>query len=185
MGDRMKRWLAEWTHRAIAQLVPVQTLDAALGDLAEEYALHAQDTSTLRAWGWYCGQFVRSMPRMMWIDIRRGRVVTVAAAVGAWVVASVVEGLANQAIVAWFGSDAPLRSLPGVVVGLAAMTLGGYVAALIRPGAPKVLAAITGLVVIALMIADSQRVPLWFAVVFLIFGPVVSIAGGAWRKTLS
>jgi hypothetical protein len=182
----MSEWLSRWVSGAIAQLVPLPTLDAALGDLAEEYALRAQGTSALRASRWYWGQVARSMPQMMWSDIRRdGVLTTFAVAFGAWVVASVVESLADIALIALFGSDEVVSALPGALVGLGALALGGYLAALLRPAAPKVLAALIALVVALFMVAGVGSAPLWYGVAFLVFGPLMSIAGGAWRKTLS
>jgi hypothetical protein len=182
----MSAWLSTWVSRAVAQLVPLHTLDAALGDLAEEYALRAQGTSALRASSWYWAQVARSMPQMMWIDIRRGGVLTTfAVAFGAWVVASIVESLADIALIALFGSDGVVSALPGALVGLGALALGGYLAALVRPAAPKVLAALIAFVVALFMVAGIGSAPLWYGVAFLVFGPLMSIAGGAWRKTLS
>lgn len=182
----MSGWLSRWTSRAIAQFVPLHTLDAALGDLAEEYALRAQGTTTLRASRWYWGQLVRSMPQMMWMDIRRqGWVATLAVAIGAWVIAGLVESMADAALVAWSGSAAAVNGVPGALIGLTALALGGYLAALVRPAATKVLAGIIVFVVSVLMLADVGDAPLWYGVAFLVFGPLMSIAGGAWRKTVS
>jgi hypothetical protein len=182
----MRRQLSTWTRHAIEQLVPVELFDAALGDLAEEYALRAQRTSSLRASRWYLGQIARSMPRMMWIDIRRGgSVATIAVAFGAWLVASLVESIADAAVIARYGSDAVVEGVPGLVVGLAAIALGGCLAALVRPAATKVLAAIIAIVVAALMIAGAGKAPLWYGVAFLVFGPLMAIAGGTWRRMLS
>jgi hypothetical protein len=182
----MSGWLSTSVSRALAQLVPLQTLDAALGDLAEEYALRAHGRSPLRASVWYWGQIARSMPQMVWIDVRRGGVVTTfAAAFGAWLVASLIEFIADAALIALYGSDVVVQGLPGVLVGLAALALGGYLAALVRPAATKVLAAMIALIVAGLMIAGAGSAPLWYGVAFLVFGPLMSIAGGAWRRTLS
>jgi hypothetical protein len=182
----MKRRLSTWTHHAIDQLVSVELFDAALGDLAEEYASRAQGTSSRRASRWYWGQLARSMPRMMWIDIRRsGSVATIAVAFGAWLVAGLVESIADVALIALYGSDGVVQGLPGVIVGLAAFALSGYLTALVRPAATKVLAAMTALVVAGLMVVGAGSAPLWYGVAFLVFGPMMSIAGGAWRKALS
>jgi len=182
----MSGWLSSWVTRAIAQIVPLHTLDAALGDLAEEYALTSQGTSSLRASRWYCGQLARSMPQMMWIDIRRSGVVTTfAVAFGAWLVAGIVESIADMALIAIYGSNAVIEGLPGLLAGLAAFALGGYVAALVRPAATKVLAAMIGFLVAAFMIAGVGNAPIWYGVSFMVFGPLMSIAGGTWRRTLS
>lgn len=180
----MSGWLSTCVSRALAQPVPLQTLEAALGDLAEEYALRAHGRSPLRASVWYWAQLARSMPQMMWLDVRRqGAGTTCAVAFAAWLVASVVEFIADAMLIAWSGSDAPVRELPGVLVGLAAFASGGYLASVVRPAATKVLAAMIALIVVGLMIAGPQNVPLWYGPVFLVFGPLVSIAGGAWRRT--
>jgi hypothetical protein len=182
----MRAWLSAWVHHAVEQLVPVRTLEAALGDLAEEYALRQRGASRLRASQWYWGQLARSLPQMMWIDIRRrGSVATFAVAFGAWLIASFVEFIADVALIAWSGSEAVVQGIPGALVGLAALALGGYLAALVRPAATKVLAAMIALIVGGLMIAGAGNAPLWYGVAFLVFGPLMSIAGGAWRNTLS
>jgi len=182
----MSEWLSRWGSRAIAQLVPLHAFDAALGDLAEEYALRAQDTTTRRASRWYWGQLARSMPQMMWIDIRRqGWVATCAVAIGAWLIASIVESSADAVLVAWSGSAAAVTGVPGALIGLTALELGGYVAALVRPAATKVLSGLIALVVGVFMVAGVGDAPLWYGVAFLVFGPLMSIAGGAWRTTLS
>jgi hypothetical protein len=182
----MSGWLSRWVSRAIAQLVPLHTLDAALGDLAEEYALRAQSTSAFAVARWYWGQIARSMPQMMWIDIRRqGWAATFAVALGGWLIASIVELVADGALVAWAGSAAAVNGVAGALIGLTALALGGYIAALVRPAATKVMAAITALFVGVLMLADVGDVPRWYGVAFLVFGPLMSIAGGAWRKTRS
>jgi hypothetical protein len=182
----MSGWLSRWASRAIAQLVPLHTLDAALGDLAEEYALRAQSTSAFAVWRWYWGQIARSMPQMMWIDIRRqGWAATFAVALGGWLIASIVELIADGALVAWAGSAAAVNGAAGALIGLTALALGGYLAALVRPAATKVMAAITAVFVGVLMLADVGDVPRWYGVAFLVFGPLMSIAGGAWRKTRS
>jgi hypothetical protein len=181
----MSGWLSRWVSRAIAQLVPLHTLDAALGDLAEEYALRAQSTSPLAVSRWYWGQIARSMPQMMWIDIRRqGWVATVAVGCAAWLIASFIEAAADRLLIAWLGPDAPVHALPGALVGLSALGFGGYLAALVRPAATKVLAGLTAVVVVALTIAGAGDVSPWYAAIFLVFGPLASIAGGTCRRTL-
>jgi len=182
----MSEWLSTWVNRAIAQIVPVPTLDAALGDLAEEYALKSQSTSGRRASRWYWGQLARSIPQMVWFDIRRSGVVTTfAVAFGAWLVAGIVESIADMALIALYGSNAVIEGLPGLLAGLGAFALGGYVAALVRPAATKVLAGMIGVLVAAFMIAGVGNAPAWYGVSFLVFGPLMSITGGTWRNTLS
>jgi hypothetical protein len=78
-----------------------------------------------------------------------------------------------------------VSALPGVLVGLAAFALGGYLAAVVRPAATKVLAAMIVLVVGTFMIAGVGQAPLWYGLAFLVFGPLTAIAGGAWRNRLS
>jgi hypothetical protein len=164
----------------------LSTFDAALGDLAEEYAVRAQRTTSLHAKTWYWGQLARSMPQMMWLDVRRqGWVMTLAVALGAWVVASLVEAIADQLLIAWSGSDAAVHAIPGALVGLAALGLGGYLAALVRPAATKVLAVFVALFVAVLMILEVGHASLWYGAIFLVCGPLASLAGGTWRSMLS
>ena len=52
-------------------------------------------------------------------------------------------------------------------------------AARIRQGAAAALSVIVAAVVIGLMMTMGDTVPLWYQVGFLVFGPLVSLAGGA------
>ena len=77
------------------------------------------------------------------------------------------------------------RRVQTLVIGLATMTLGGYLAASIRSAAATVLAAIVFTVVVLLIVITSEPVPAWYSIGFLLGGPLASLAGGTWRRTLS
>jgi len=165
---------------------PAQMFDAVLGDLAEEYALRHQGASRVRASRWYWGQLMRSALPMLWLDVRgQGWVSTLATALGAWFIASTLESFADIAMNAVLGPDTLFGTLPHFLIGLGSIALGGYVAALVRPAAPRILAVIVFIVVIVLMLTSTERLPLWFQLGFLVMGPAVAIAGGTCRRTLS
>jgi len=65
-----------------------------------------------------------------------------------------------------------------MIVGLATMVLSGYVAALIRQGAARVLAGIIFTVVVVLFVTVPDSAPLWYGLTFLIAGPAAALAGG-------
>jgi len=178
--------ITRWTSDFVTRLLPDQPADAAIGDLTEEYVLRYHSTSRLRAAGWYCGQVVRSIPVLWWAGLRReGWLATVAVAIGAYVAASAAESVADLAMSALLASDAAVRAVPGFAIGMIATAFGGYLAASIRRSAVAVLAAIVFLVVVILMLTSSEPVPLWYQIGFLLGGPLVSMAGGTWRRTLS
>lgn len=182
----MTRTMAIWAQRIVASLNLSPVFDAAIGDLAEEYQLRSQSMSHVRAASWYWGQVVRSLPVMWWAAVRRdGWLATIGVALLAWIAASVLEAVADFALVAWLDSDAPVTALPGFAIGLAAMACGGYLASRLRPRATPMLAGVVFVVVAVLMIADGHSAPMWYQVGFLVGGPVMSMAGGAWRRTLS
>jgi heme/copper-type cytochrome/quinol oxidase subunit 4 len=69
-------------------------------------------------------------------------------------------------------------SVLSVIVGLATMVFGGYLAAWMRPAAATVLAAIVILVIVVSFVTMRDSAPLWYGLAFLIFGPVAALAGG-------
>jgi len=180
------RTIALWARRLVSSLSPSPVFDAAIGDLAEEYHLRSQSMSHLRATSWYWGQVVRSLPVMWCAAVRRdGWLVTIGVALLAWIAASALEAVADLALAAWLGSDAPLVAFPGFAIGLAAMACGGYLAGRMRPPAVAMLGAMVFIVVALLMIVDGHSAPLWYQMGFLLGGPLVSMAGGTCQKTLS
>jgi hypothetical protein len=165
-------WLLE-------RILPEADRDAIVGDLIEESALRASaSTRTTTAW-WCWGQVARSIPLLLWSDLRhRHWLGTLGVAIAAYVVTSLIESLAVAVISILLRPDAQLAPVLSAIVGLATMVLGGYVAASIRQGAAPALAAIILVVVAVLFATMPNSAPLWYGLTFLIAGPVAALAGG-------
>jgi peptidoglycan/LPS O-acetylase OafA/YrhL len=157
--------------------------DAVIGDLIEEHALRYSSSSRHVSW-WYWNQVSRSVLPLVWTAVRRGRWLGVlGAALAAYVLVTIIESAATMATFKLFSAYPLVQERAGLVIGLAAMALGGYIAASIRRGAAATLAVIIALVVVALMMTMSESVPLWYTFGFLVFGPLASLAGGDfWRR---
>jgi hypothetical protein len=119
---------------------------------------------------------------MLWSTVRRaGAVSTLAVAMGAYIAAGILEFAGTVAISKLLVPNARGVALLSVIVGLATIVLAGYVAAWIRPGAASALAAIVTVGVAVLMVTRSDTAPLWYALIFLVIGPLAALAGGALR----
>jgi hypothetical protein len=103
-------------------------------------------------------------------------------AIAAYVAAGVLEWVGVAIVARLLHPDARLAIVLSVIVGLATMLLGGYVAASIRQGAAPALAGIILIVVAVLMVTMPDSAPLWYGLTFLIAGPAAALAGG--RLTL-
>jgi hypothetical protein len=170
---RVATWL-------LGRAVPESNRDAVLGDLAEEYALRARSRDGATVSRWYWGQVCRSIPSVMWDAIRSGRwLSTFGVALGAYIFAGIVEFGATTAISRVLAPNSSVFTVISLIVGLATMTLGGYLAARIRPAAVTALAGIVMIVVAVLMVTVSGSAPLWYGLAFLIVGPLAALAGGA------
>lgn len=167
--------------RLLESLLPEKNRDAVVGDLVEESALRARISSRASATLWYWGQVARSIPLVLWSDWRRGHWFgTLSVAIVAYIAASVLESVGTSLVLELLRPDPRLATVLSVIVGLATMVLGGYVAASIRQGAAHVLAGIIFIfiVVVALFVAVPASAPLWYGLTFLIAGPLAALAGG-------
>lgn len=172
LPPRIAIWVLE-------RLLPEEDRDAVVGDLIEESALRAR-TSTRATTAWWCwGQVARSIPTVLWADLRRRQWLgTLGVAIAAYVAASVLESVGLAVISRLFRPDAGLAAVLSVIVGLATMVLGGYVAASIRQGAAPALAGIILIVVAVLFVTMPNSSPLWYGLTFLTAGPVAALVGG-------
>ena len=169
---RVATWL-------IGQVLPDSDRDAVLGDLAEEYTLLTQSASSADASAWYWQQTATSVLPVVWWSLRKAAGLgTIAVAIGAFLVATVVE----TAVESFAGSFVTRGSLQhwiiSLLIALAAMALGGYLAASLRPYAARALAVIVFVLIIGLMIAVPNSVPLWYQWSCLPLGPLAVLAGG-------
>jgi hypothetical protein len=168
--------LAIWL---LEHLLPEGDREAIVGDLIEEFALRAR-TSTRTPTAWWCwGQVVRSIPPVLWSDLRRGHWFgTLGVAIVAYVAASVLESVGVALVLELLHPDPRLAIVLSAIIGLATMVLGGYAAASIRQGAAQALAAIILVVVAVLFVTIPRSAPLWYGLTFLVAGPVAALAGG-------
>jgi hypothetical protein len=165
-------------------LLPPRDREAVLGDLIEEYAIRAGSAPLSTVARWYWWQVSRSIPQILWSSIRReGLLSTLGVAFGAYIAAGLLEFAGVAAISKLLGPDAGPFAVLNVIIGLATMVLGGYVAAWIRPGAASALAGMVMIAVVILMVTMSGSAPLWYGLTFLIVGPLAALAGGTLRFT--
>jgi len=165
--------------RLLESLLREEDRDAVIGDLIEESAIRARRSSRASATRWYCGQVARSIPLVLWSELRRGHWFgTLSVAILAYVAASVLESVGTSVVLELLQPDPRLATVLSVIVGLATMVLGGYVAASIRRGAAHVLAGIIFIVVVVLFVAVPASAPLWYGLTFLLAGPLAALAGG-------
>ena len=149
-----------------------------MGDLAEEFSLRTQSSAS--GWSWYWGQALRSIPPIVWESARQGRWIrTFFVALGAYVGAGVVESAAEAALSEILTLDALWHTVLSLMIGLATIAAGGYVAARLRPGAETAMSVIVFIAVTVLITAQVGDAPLWYGLAFLIAGPLSSLAGGA------
>jgi peptidoglycan/LPS O-acetylase OafA/YrhL len=121
---------------------------------------------------------------VLWSDLRRGHwFSTLGVAIAAYVAASVLESVGIEAVSKLLHPDPRLEIVLSVIVGLATMLLGGYVAASIRQRAALPLAGIILTVVATLMVTMPDSAPLWYGLTFLVAGPVAALAGGRLNVT--
>jgi len=175
VAPRVATWL-------LACLLPRADREAVVGDLIEEYAIRAQSTSPSSVVRWYWGQIWRSIPLILWSTVRRGGALsTLGVALGAYIAAGMLEFAGTAAISRLLDTNARAFAILSVIVGLATIGLAGYFAAWIRSGAASALAGIVMIGVATLMVTKSDSAPLWYALVFLIIGPLAALGGGALR----
>jgi hypothetical protein len=170
---RLPEWLLEC-------LLPAPELEYVIGDLVEEYALRSRRSSALAVSYWYTMQVCRSIVPLLWTSMARaGWLSTMAIAGAAWIMASVVEALGIALLQVALAPESIFFTACSAAIGLATMAGGGYVAGRIRQSSPMVMAAIVLLVVVGLMTTASGSAPLWYAIVFLVGGPLATVGGGA------
>ena len=163
--------LATWF---LGRLLQPRDREAFLGDLVEEYALRLRSAPPSTVSRWYWGQVSRSILPMLAMAIRRERWLgTLAVAAGVYLVAYTVKVTGTITVARLLGHD-PSSLLPGVIVGLTTMILGGYCAAWLRPRAAMVLAVIA-VIVVAIVMSEA---PIWRVAVFMIVGSLGALTGG-------
>jgi hypothetical protein len=170
--------LATWL---LHYVLPPEDRDAMLGDLVEEYALRAS-ASSAAATHWYWSQVYRSIPAVLSTRIRRDNwPLTVLIALGVYVLVGIFNRVGGLLVERLLGARVPTFAPSGVIVGLTAIALGGYVAAWIRRGVTPVLSALVVIVAVMLIASPRDHAPLWYQLTFLFVGPLAAHAGGSVR----
>jgi hypothetical protein len=165
-----------WLLESVA---PAPYREAMLGDLVEEYTLRAEAASPIAASRWFWSQACRSIPSMVGSSLRnqlRGQdwLVSMSIAMGVYVVMATLKLAADLAISKFVAPRPMTEVVLAPVVFLAATSVGGFVAARIRPGATiflALMAMITVAVSIALKVCTIP-VPWWYQFGFLTLGPL-------------
>jgi hypothetical protein len=174
--DQIAPRIATWL---LGRLLPPTDREALLGDLIEEYAIRVRSDPASMVDRWYWGQVYRSIPQAQWSAIRRGGAsITLGTALAAFIAAGALESASLAALSRVLVADANQPTARSVIVGLATIVLGGYVAAWIRPGAAQALAGIEMIAVVILMVTMTDSAPLWYGLTFLIMAPLAALAGG-------
>ena len=172
------QWILAW-------LMPSARAEALLGDLLEEHRLRLHVGSPASAARWYWMQLASSMPALLWASVQRHfSFFTLVTAVACFFLAAGVQVVLSM--LSPMTTSAFLREVILLFCSCAAMATGGFVAALIRPGAAQLLAVLV-LVFMSVMIAfNFDRVSFWVEGSFLVLNSLGPIAGAAlsrrWRK---
>lgn len=167
--------LANWLLRCF---VPATDREEIMGDLAEEFSLRTQSPGSCRSWYW--GQALRSIPPIAWKAARQGGWIrTLLVGLGAYFAAGLLESAVYAALSRTVNSDSSLQPVLSLIIGLATMVGGGYVAARLRPGAEMVTSVTVFAAVVVLFAVQVGDAPLWYGLAFLSTGPLATLAGGA------
>jgi len=163
-------------------LLPRRDKEMLLGDLIEEHALLASSLGLRGASQWYRSQMLRSIGPVMWANIRRGRWLKTLGAAWIGYFAVVLLVMTGDIVMSkLLSTDEQTYSLVSLAAGFLAMTLGGYLAACIRPGAPAALALIAALMGVASLMITGDRAPIWYQIALIIIAPVAALMGGQIR----
>ena len=174
-----RRTVVAWSTWAVEWLLPRQLVDELVGDIVEEFELRRRSAPGSANTLWALSQLTRSLGPVTWTSVRRESwLVTIGAGIGSFVVVNFVEAAADALILPPLAAHAQLQAGVGLLLGLGAMALGGYLAARVRSAAPIVLSVMIFITVAVLMGMGVGSVPLWYQLGFLIFGPLASLKGG-------
>ncbi len=150
-----------------------------LGDLVEERALLAATLSERQAAGWYRRQVLRSIPPVMWANVRRGIwLKTLGAAIAGYLVGAILI-VASDSAVGLIGAGWRME-LASLAVGALIMALGGYLASAMRPRAALLLSVMVAAMSILNLFMPTGEAA-WYKVGLVLVGPAASLAGGRIR----
>lgn len=152
-----------------------------LGDLVEERALRASAGSEKAASQWYRRQMIRSIPPVLWANLRRGLwLKTMGAALLAYLIAALLI-MASDVALTMMRLHPAIYPFVSLAAGFLTMALAGYVASRMRRGAPMVLATIAGVMGIMSLASPGPHGPLWYECSLIVVGPAAALAGARIR----
>ncbi len=160
-------------------LLPKRDKEMLLGDLVEERRLVESAMGAREAERWRRAQIFKSVPPILWANIRRGGwLKTLGAAFAGYIVVAFLVIESDILLSPLLSAGRNVFCLVSLAAGFVVMMLGGYLVALIRRGAPTALGAIAGLLGILSLNTTGDRAPLWYQIALIIVGPVAALAGG-------
>lgn len=172
--------LALWI---VLRLAPPGEREALLGDLVEEQALRASDSSAPAALRWCLRQACASvMPLMASASVRSAWISTAGVALLAYAAVGVVEVSVHWAIA---GASARRGGVYGgtgyglldLLLTFPFVTLIGYCATALRPIAPVVVGAMMLAAVTLMTISSHENVPAWYHAAYFFAGPLAMLIG--------
>jgi hypothetical protein len=162
----------------LARLMPPAQAEALIGDLLQERRLRLQAGSHVSVAGWYWRQLASSVPVLLWASMRRGAwLVSLVTAVASFIAAFGIMRVLQSALWPMTTSSA-VHDVIMVLSFAAAVAACGCAAASVRLGAARLLAFLMFAAVCA-EIATTQGGALWYKGLFLVLGPLATIAGAA------
>jgi hypothetical protein len=171
--------LATWLFSLLLRQRDKETL---LGDLIEEHASLASVLGRRQASEWFWSQMARSVPSVLWANIRRGVWIKALGAVLVGYLAVAMLVIVGDIVMSkLLPANELVYSLVSLAAAIPAMMLGGYLAAWIRPRAAIGLAIFSTVMAIVSIVVTGDRAPLWYQAALTIIGPLAALAGGRFR----
>lgn len=180
MGHYVRRDFPRPAAWLIGCFLPKAHTDALIGDLLEERALRSRLSAAPDDASWYKRQIARSLASLFWAAARRGQwVLTLGAAFAAHALVNFIE-FGGGIVLSQLRERGRLEiTLTSLAVSVAAMVLGGYLAARIRRGAAVALAALSAAGAIRMVAMTADAALIWYQLPFLILCPAAALAGRA------
>ena len=168
LSQRILTWLTSPAHA-----------EALLGDLLEECRLRQQAGSPASVSRWYWMQLASSIPFLLWATLqRRSSFITLVTAVASYFAAGGVQ-FALRTALSPMTTSMFVRRVIVLLCGVAAMAAAGYVVALIRPAAARLLAFLVFVATCVMMALNPDSGSFWYQGSFLVLGSLAPIAGAA------
>ncbi len=180
MMQRRAVQVAMWVF---SRLMPRRQREAAMGDLAEEYALRSHRASSSAAFRWFLRQVCASALPLLWARLTGAVwISTVGVALFAYFAVGVVEFIVNSATASWSATSTATYNPIGMFMTFPMVVLIGYFAARFRRRAAVVLGAMMVLSVTAMTVWSTESMPRWYRIAYFLVGPAATCLGSALRS---